>query len=834
MALGLGSAHAVTPDAATRQTIEQATLQAFERHYVLPERLRELPQRLAAQRTQLDAAADGPAYAQQLGQLLAQATRDKHVRVVYSPQPMPAELAPTQGSAEQERQMNRFINQGVHKVERLPGNIGLLDLRAFTGRDQSRAKLDAAMALLADTDALIIDLRANGGGSPETVAHLSSYFFKERTHLNDMVWRTERGEEVDSYHSETMAFHYDKPVWLLMSARSVSAAEGFAYNLQQHKRAQVAGQTSMGAAHAGGMHRIGTHFSVFVPSGRSRSPKTRGQLGGGGRATRPARAGWRRSTASGAAAVAGRLQAAGARPAHAAWPGGAYSRAAGGRPQALSLGVGRPRAVCAGHKLAASLDGLGQHGQPMMREPTLTPILRSLRATGAVLALGVTVFLAAPLAQAQRTVMVGHSLINHDMPTMLAHLAQRAGLPWEQALQVINGASLKVNWSQCRAAQFTGDHPPAAFACDVLEQAAVPFDTLVLTDANNTIRSNHLFNHPQQHVAQFAELLLRRQPQGRMFLYTAWERLDRHGFEWPQALDAELAEYRQIATEAEQIAAQQGRVLKVEVLPVNRVLGDLIVRIEAGQIPGLSQRTDLFMDPVHLNDLGNYLVANTVLARLTGRSPVGLVPEVKKPWAPVRSLDASQVAALQAQIAQSLAETDLRAQAGGEVPGLRVSVLPDTRGLRLSWDAPPVGVRSLRVLLNGRGLHPMDAEQRSLDLHWLDPSRPLALQLEGRDAAGQRVAVSTLRGASVGDTQPPTAPGALTLQRSASQVVLGWQPSFDNQRVAKYLVQRGGEALGTVLQPGFTDPWPRQAPARYCVQAVDGQGNRSALSCIEG
>lgn len=451
----------------------------------------------------------------------------------------------------------------------------------------------------------------------------------------------------------------------------------------------------------------------------------------------------------------------------------------------------------------------------------------------ATLALAALLAATAATAQSQRTVMVGHSLINHDMPTMLAHLAQRAGLPWEHALQILNGTSLKVNWSQCRAAQFTGQHPPAAFACDVLDQAATPYDTLVLTDANNLIGTNHRYNRPQDYVVQFAELLLRRQPQGRVFLYTAWERLDRHGAEWPQAVDAELAEYRQIATEAEQIAAQQGRSLRVEVLPMNRVLGDLMLRIEAGQIPGLAQRTELFMDPVHLNDLGNYVVANTVLTRLTGRSPVGLAPEVKKPWAPLRTLDSAQVAALQAQIAQSLADTDLRAQ-GGELTGLRISPLPDTRGLRLQWDAPPANVRSLRVLINGQGLGPMDSLQRTVDLHWLDGSRPLSLQLEGRDAVGQRVAVSTLRGAWAGDPIPPSAPTALTLQRSSGQLVLGWQASTDNHRVAKYIVQRDGQGLAVVLQPGFTQKWPSTEPARYCVQAVDGQGNRSAPSCIEG
>lgn len=269
-----GAAQAQTLDAATRAATEQAALATLAQHYVLPERLVDLPRRLDAQRARLDAASDGPAYAQTLGQLLAELTQDRHVRMAYSPAPLPAQLAATAPSAAEERHRNRFINQGVMKVERLPGNLGYLDLRAFTDKGDAAPKLAAAMTLLADTEALIIDLRHNGGGRPETVAYLSSFFFKERTHLNDMVWRTPRGEERDAFHTEPVALHYDRPVWLLISARSFSAAEGFAYNLQQLKRVQIAGQPSGGGAHPGGMHRIGTHFSLFVPSGRSVNPKT--------------------------------------------------------------------------------------------------------------------------------------------------------------------------------------------------------------------------------------------------------------------------------------------------------------------------------------------------------------------------------------------------------------------------------------------------------------------------------------------------------------------------------------------------------------------------------
>ena len=259
-------------DATTRAALEAAAVEALQSHYIFPDRVKDLRARLAAERARLDAAADAPAYAQALGGLLGEVTRDRHVRVVHSPQALPAEVAVSAPSPDAQRQLYRMLNQGVSKVERLPGNLGYLDLRAFTSRDTAKPKLDAALTLLADTEALIIDLRHNGGGQPETVAYLASFFVKPGTHLTDMVWRTPQGEEVQSFYAEAVGLQYDKPVWLLMSPRSFSGAEGFAYELQQLKRAQVAGQASGGGAHPGGMHRIGTHFSLFVPNGRARNP----------------------------------------------------------------------------------------------------------------------------------------------------------------------------------------------------------------------------------------------------------------------------------------------------------------------------------------------------------------------------------------------------------------------------------------------------------------------------------------------------------------------------------------------------------------------------------
>jgi hypothetical protein len=278
----LTAAQAQSLDAASRAALEQAAVKALQQRYILPERLAQLPERLEVHRATLDAAPDAPAYAQVLGQVLEALTQDRHVRVSYSPTPLPADLSHTEGSVDDERRHNRFVNQGVMKVERLPGNLGCLDLRAFTERRQSKPKLDAAMALLADTEALIVDLRHNGGGHPQTVAYFSSFFLKPRVHLNDMVWRTAWGESRESFHTERVGLQYDKPVWLLISPRSFSAAEGFAHNLQQLQRVQIAGQPSGGGAHPGGMHKIGAHFSLFAASGRSVNPTTGGNWEGVG------------------------------------------------------------------------------------------------------------------------------------------------------------------------------------------------------------------------------------------------------------------------------------------------------------------------------------------------------------------------------------------------------------------------------------------------------------------------------------------------------------------------------------------------------------------------
>lgn len=96
------------------------------------------------------------------------------------------------------------LNYGIAKVDKLQGNIGYLEMRGFVPVRHAEQAIAAAMTELADSDALIIDMRGNGGGDPASVAVLSSYLFDQRTHLNDLYFREgDRSEEF--WTTETVA-----------------------------------------------------------------------------------------------------------------------------------------------------------------------------------------------------------------------------------------------------------------------------------------------------------------------------------------------------------------------------------------------------------------------------------------------------------------------------------------------------------------------------------------------------------------------------------------------------------------------------------------------------
>jgi hypothetical protein len=154
-------------------------------------------------------------------------------------------------------------------VELKGGKIGIFTLRSFARPDEtSKAEVDAAFNKVAGARALIFDLRPSGGGSPDMVEYVCSYLFApaNRVHLNDL-YAAAIGERHESWTQTGLpgAHFPDAPVYILTASRTVSAAEGFAYDLQALKRASVVGEKTRGAANASIVVPIDGGFTVTVP-----------------------------------------------------------------------------------------------------------------------------------------------------------------------------------------------------------------------------------------------------------------------------------------------------------------------------------------------------------------------------------------------------------------------------------------------------------------------------------------------------------------------------------------------------------------------------------------
>ena len=261
----------VVLDAKARLEVIEALARELNRAYVFPEKAVTMERDLRAKLKQqvYDAITDRAEFARTLTEHLQAVTHDKHLRVQLSrPQPArPAQNNPGPG------------NSPFGEARRLAGNVAYIEVRTFgTPAELVREQVRSVMSDAADASALILDLRTNGGGNPNTVALVSSYLFgDEPVHLNSLYWRV--GNRTDDFYTdpkvEGKKFGPAKPVYVLTSARTFSAAEEFTYNLQTRQRATIVGETTGGGAHPGGAVSLPYGLRVFVPSGRAINPITK-------------------------------------------------------------------------------------------------------------------------------------------------------------------------------------------------------------------------------------------------------------------------------------------------------------------------------------------------------------------------------------------------------------------------------------------------------------------------------------------------------------------------------------------------------------------------------
>ena len=205
-------------------------------------------------------AADAAELAQWLTSDMSAVTGDKHIAVQLARPPGPGAPAPTRDLP---------TTAGFRRTEILAGNIGLLEMTFFLRVVEHQAALNEAMKVLQPTAALILDMRANTGGSPGTVALLMSYFFDEVGRpLFEIIPRSGERQLYSSTRDPIAWRDSKRPVFVLTSRNSFSGGEGLAFLLQDAKRATVVGEVTAGAANPGRPYPVNDLFEVTVPNGQ--------------------------------------------------------------------------------------------------------------------------------------------------------------------------------------------------------------------------------------------------------------------------------------------------------------------------------------------------------------------------------------------------------------------------------------------------------------------------------------------------------------------------------------------------------------------------------------
>ena len=242
---------------------------------------------LLAQKTALDGVADPQAYAKAVTGAMQAIQPDLHLRMSYEPASdfVPGTTAPravpVAGPGGQVRQVLRTgrvdgrdaaaiarTNFGFEAVQRLEGNVGYLRLSSFVPLDLSRATAEAAMRFLAHSDAVIIDLRGNYGGAPETVGYIMSHFYAPEAPPILLHAAENRAAGLRSEVKTDPALGSNAlakvPVYVLIDRRSASAAEILAYGGARVGRVKVIGETSAGAGNGGVKYSVGQGYALFI------------------------------------------------------------------------------------------------------------------------------------------------------------------------------------------------------------------------------------------------------------------------------------------------------------------------------------------------------------------------------------------------------------------------------------------------------------------------------------------------------------------------------------------------------------------------------------------
>lgn len=226
---------------------------------------------------------DPRVFAETLTKDLYEYSNDAHVNLAHSPK-YADELEKLKNNEsyrkdfeENEAAKLKKFNFYFKEIKRLNENIGYLNFTGFAAPQYSKEVIASAMNFLSNMDAIIIDLRENGGGKPETVQLMCSYFFNSTPRLLNSLYLRERDETVDYYTLKKVDGKRmpDVPLYILTGPHTFSAAEEFAYNMQTQKRALLIGETTGGGAHDNEFVPVTNGFVLSVSISKAINPVTK-------------------------------------------------------------------------------------------------------------------------------------------------------------------------------------------------------------------------------------------------------------------------------------------------------------------------------------------------------------------------------------------------------------------------------------------------------------------------------------------------------------------------------------------------------------------------------
>ncbi|MCA9729130.1 MAG: S41 family peptidase [Candidatus Eisenbacteria bacterium] len=267
-------------DAETKAKAVDSLAVALEQHYVFPDMGKKMADKIRKQlRSGKYDQTDLMTFTTALSSDLQSVSHDLHLAVRPLP---PDELRAIEQHVDPAEMRRRYEedmredNYAFRKVERMEGNVGYLRFDQFVGAELAGPTAVAALNFLAGCDALIIDLRQNGGGSPSLIQLITSYFLPHPTHLNSFYVR--EGDQTDQYWTSAWVpgpRMTDVDLYVLTSSYTFSGAEEFSYNLRNLDRATLIGERTGGGAHPVDRYAYPS-LGIFamIPFGRAINPIT--------------------------------------------------------------------------------------------------------------------------------------------------------------------------------------------------------------------------------------------------------------------------------------------------------------------------------------------------------------------------------------------------------------------------------------------------------------------------------------------------------------------------------------------------------------------------------